>query len=53
MLFPAVLLGGSLGAAAGSDWLPPRYLRILTALLVLYAAARLFLRYFSLAGGGR
>jgi uncharacterized membrane protein YfcA len=53
MLFPAVLLGGSVGSAVGSDWLPPKYLRILTALLVLYAAARLFLRYLSLIGAAR
>ena len=47
MLFPAVLAGGLIGSALGSRGLDPRYVRILTALLVLYVAARLGLRFFA------
>jgi uncharacterized membrane protein YfcA len=51
LLFPAVLVGGLIGSALGSDWLPSRHVRLLTAILVLYAAARLGFRFYGLMGG--
>jgi uncharacterized membrane protein YfcA len=51
LLFPAVLVGGLIGSALGSDWLPSRYVRLLTAILVLYAAARLGIRFYGLMNG--
>lgn len=44
-LFPAVLLGGFAGSLLGSMKLKARYVRLLTALLVLYVGARLAVRY--------
>ena len=44
-LFPAVLLGGWIGSRSGARLLPPAAIRWLTALLVLYVAARLGLRF--------
>ncbi|MEO5577788.1 MAG: sulfite exporter TauE/SafE family protein [Sphingomicrobium sp.] len=41
LLFPAVLVGGLLGASLGSRKIEPKWVRIVTALLILYAAARL------------
>jgi uncharacterized membrane protein YfcA len=52
LLFPAVLIGGTIGSAVGSDWLAPRHVRTLTAILVLYAAVRLALRFQALTSGG-
>jgi uncharacterized membrane protein YfcA len=43
-LFPAVAAGGMIGAWLGSDRLDPKWVRILTALLILTVAARLLLR---------
>jgi uncharacterized membrane protein YfcA len=51
LLFPAVLVGGTIGSAVGSDWLAPRHVRTLTAVLVLYAAVRLALRFHNLVTG--
>lgn len=45
MLFPAVALGGLIGSSAGSARLKPRYVAVLTALLVLYVGVRLALRF--------
>jgi uncharacterized protein len=45
-LFPAVLAGGLIGSTLGSSRLDPRYVRILTALLILYVAARLAIRFY-------
>jgi uncharacterized membrane protein YfcA len=45
-LFPAVLAGGLIGATLGSRRLDPKYVRILTALLILYVAARLAIRFY-------
>jgi hypothetical protein len=45
-LFPAVLVGGLIGSTLGSGRLDPKYLRILTALLILYVAARLAMRFY-------
>lgn len=46
LLFPAVLIGGLIGSLVGSRRLDPKYVRIVTALLVLYVAARLWLRLY-------
>lgn len=45
-LFPAVLAGGLIGSTLGSGRLDPKYIRILTALLILYVAARLAMRFY-------
>jgi uncharacterized protein len=45
-LLPAVLAGGLIGATLGSSRIDPRYVRILTALLILYVAARLAIRFY-------
>jgi uncharacterized membrane protein YfcA len=45
-LFPAVLVGGLIGSTLGSGRLDPRYVRILTALLILYVAVRLAIRFY-------
>lgn len=45
-LFPAVLIGGSIGSTLGSRRLDPKYVRILTALLILYVAVRLAIRFY-------
>lgn len=41
LLFPAVLVGGILGASLGSRRIEPQWVRIVTALLILYVAVRL------------
>ncbi|MEO7240587.1 MAG: sulfite exporter TauE/SafE family protein [Sphingomicrobium sp.] len=51
-LFLAVVLGGALGSTIGRDRIDPKYLRMLTALLVLYVAVRLSLRFGGLMGSG-
>lgn len=45
-LCPAVLAGGLIGASLGSRRIDPRYVRILTALLILYVAVRLAIRFY-------
>jgi uncharacterized membrane protein YfcA len=45
-LFPAVLAGGLIGATLGSRRIDPKYVRILTAMLILYVAARLAIRFY-------
>jgi uncharacterized protein len=45
-LFPAVLVGGLIGATLGSGRLDPKYVRLLTALLILYVAVRLAIRFY-------
>jgi uncharacterized membrane protein YfcA len=45
-VFPAVLAGGLIGSTLGSGRLDSKYLRILTALLILYVAARLAIRFY-------
>lgn len=44
-LFPAVLIGGQIGSRLGSAGLSETLLRRMTAILVLYVAARLLLRW--------
>jgi len=53
-LFPAVLAGGLIGSTLGSGRLDPKYVRILTALLILYVAIRLAIRFYgeTLGAGG-
>ena len=41
LLFPAVLAGGMLGAGLGARRIEPKWVRIVTALLILYVAVRL------------
>ncbi len=50
-LFPAVVIGGAIGASVGSGPLRARHLRYATAILVLYVALRLALRFFHLGSG--
>jgi uncharacterized membrane protein YfcA len=45
-LFPAVLAGGLIGSTLGSGRLDPKYVRILTAFLILYVAVRLAIRFY-------
>lgn len=47
-LFPAVLIGGQIGSRLGSAGLSEMLLRRLTAILVLYVALRLLLRWGAL-----
>jgi uncharacterized membrane protein YfcA len=49
-LFPAVLIGGAIGARLGSGPLSPRLVAVATALLILYVGGRLALRFFALSG---
>lgn len=48
LLFPAVLIGGQIGSYMGSARFNPQILRILTALLILYVAVRLLLRWWGM-----
>ncbi len=48
VLFPAVLIGGQIGSRLGSAGLSEKLLRRLTAVLVLYVAVRLLLRWGAL-----
>ncbi|MEO6579799.1 MAG: sulfite exporter TauE/SafE family protein [Sphingomicrobium sp.] len=41
LLFPAVIVGGLIGAGLGSKKLAPDWVRVVTALLILYVAVRL------------
>lgn len=52
LLFPAVVVGGLIGSNLGSGRLRPVHLRVATALLVLYVAVRLGLRFHELRVGG-
>lgn len=51
-LFPAVAVGGLIGSTLGSSRIDPRYVRILTAFLILYVAARLAIRFYGQMGSG-
>ena len=48
MLFPAVLIGGQIGSYMGAKRLNPDMLRVLTAILILYVAGRLLLRWWGM-----
>ena len=41
LLFPAVLVGGLVGAGLGARKIAPKWVRVVTALLILYVAVRL------------
>lgn len=41
ILFPAVLVGGLIGAGLGARKIDPKWVRVVTALLILYVAVRL------------
>ena len=45
LLFPAVVAGGLIGAGIGSGKLRPAHLRAATAILIIYVAVRLGLRF--------
>jgi len=47
-LFPAVLIGGQVGSRLASGNLSPSLIKRLTAVLILYVAARLLFRWFNL-----
>lgn len=47
-VFPAVLIGGQIGSRLGAKGLSETVMRRLTALLVLYVAGRLLLRWYGL-----
>lgn len=44
-LFPAVLVGGFIGSSLGAERIDAKWVRVLTALLILYVAVRLALRF--------
>lgn len=41
LLFPAVLIGGLIGAGLGARKIEPKWVRVVTALLILYVASQL------------
>ena len=41
LLFPAVLVGGLVGAGLGAQKIDPKWVRVVTAGLILYVAVRL------------
>ena len=45
LLFPAVAVGGFIGSSLGAKTIDPKWVRVLTALLILYVAVRLGLRF--------
>lgn len=45
ILFPAVVVGGFIGSSLGARRIDPKWVRVLTALLILYVAVRLALRF--------
>ncbi|WP_298019230.1 sulfite exporter TauE/SafE family protein [uncultured Parasphingopyxis sp.] len=47
LLFPAVLIGGQIGSRIGSTRLPPLLVKRMTAVLILYVAARLLWRWWT------
>lgn len=49
-LFVAVLIGGQIGSRLGVQVMPQRWLKILTAILVLFVSIRLFFRFVSMTG---
>ena len=43
-LFGAVFIGGQMGSISASSWLNPRWVKLLTAVLILFVAVRLLTR---------
>lgn len=50
LLFPAVLIGGQIGSHLGSERLPAKLVKRLTAVLILYVAIRLVYRWLVMTG---
>ncbi len=50
-LLPAVFIGGQIGSWFAAKGLQPLFIKRLTAILILYVAARLLYRWMHLAGG--
>ena len=50
-LFLAVLIGGQLGSRLGSKVLPESWIQKFTAVLILYVAARLLMKWLEITGG--
>jgi uncharacterized membrane protein YfcA len=50
-LFLVVVAGGQIGSRLGSKHLPERWVKGLTAALVLYVAARLLLKWYGMTFG--
>lgn len=48
LLFPAVLIGGQIGSHMGASVLNPQIIRLMTAILILYVAGRMLLRWWGL-----
>jgi uncharacterized membrane protein YfcA len=48
-LFLSVLVGGQIGAWSGARLIDPKWIRITTAILILYVSVQLFLRWASMA----
>jgi uncharacterized protein len=48
LLFPAVVIGGLIGSALGARRFEPHLLRVLTALLILFVAVQLAIRFVEL-----
>lgn len=48
LLFPAVLIGGQIGSYMGAVRFRPEVIRLMTALLILYAASRLLWRWWGM-----
>ncbi|GLR48355.1 sulfite exporter TauE/SafE family protein [Sphingomonas astaxanthinifaciens] len=51
LLFPAVVVGGAAGALVGSRLIDPKWVRVVSALLILYVAVRLGLRWAAALSG--
>ena len=51
LLFPAVAIGGLAGAIIGATRLKPRYVAMVTAVLVLYVGGQLAVRFASMLSG--
>ncbi|HEY0625749.1 MAG TPA: sulfite exporter TauE/SafE family protein [Allosphingosinicella sp.] len=51
LLFPAVVIGGYIGSRLGSSILHPKYVRIATALLILFVSVNLGIRFNDMVGG--
>ena len=50
-LFPAVLISGQIGSHLGATRLPKNWMKLLTALLILYVALRLLYRWSTMVFG--
>ena len=46
-LFPSVFLGGQVGSILGASLIKTKYVKIATAILILYVSAQLLYRFFA------